>query len=356
MKPLRVLVVEDSATTRLLLEEIITADPRLALLDSCASAEEAIVALERVRPDVVSMDILLPGMSGLDAIREILPRHPVPIVVISSTTSSAEAETAIAALHAGALAVLPKPEGPDAPQFTRQSRRITDTLVAMAQVKVIRRTRAARSGPAPLPAPVSPPARISTGAPPFGIGIAASTGGPVALVDLLAPLPRSFGLPILLVQHIAPGFTDSFADWLDKTIALSVSVARHDAPLEPGRVYVAPEGTHLTVRGRRTALLDAPPEGVHRPSASVLFRSMAEQWGAAALGVILSGMGRDGADGLLALRRAGAWTAGQEASSCAVFGMPQAAAEIGATSALLSLEEIVQHFLARAVPPGVSVP
>lgn len=337
MKKISVLVVEDSPTVRLLLEEIIKSDPRLEVLASCSSAEDALALIPQRRPDVISMDILLPGMNGLDAIRHILAEHPVPIVVVSSTTSSAETRHAIEALHAGALAVLPKPEGPCAPDFAKLSRRIADQLAAMSQVRVIRRMR-----PRVSRNPVAPGQTAGMGDIPGlrAIGIAASTGGPVALVDLLGSLPGDFPLPILLVQHIAPGFGESFAEWLNSVLQVKVRYPADNEPLQAGHVYLAPDRRHMAVRGDRISLLDTPPVGVHRPSANVLFESLAVSYGSAAAGIILTGMGRDGAQGLLAMKQAGAWTCGQDEDTCAVFGMPQAARDLGALCSLLPIAHI----------------
>jgi two-component system, chemotaxis family, protein-glutamate methylesterase/glutaminase len=341
VKKISVLVVEDSPTMRLLLEEIISADPRLTLMGSCESAEQAIERLATERPDIISMDILLPGIDGLEAIRRILAETPIPVVVISSTTSSAESRHAMEALQAGALTVLPKPEGPDSPNFARHCRRITDQLAAMSQVRVIRRIKPRHSNEGQ--SAFFQPASVATSGPSQAIraiGIAASTGGPVALLELLAPLPATFPIPILLVQHIAVGFGESFAQWLNESLALRVCYAEHLCPLLPGHVYLAPDGKHLAVMDHRCVLLDSPPVGVHRPSATVLFESLAKEYGAAAAGIILTGMGQDGAQGLVTMRRAGAWTCGQDEESCMVFGMPQAAEQMGALSALMSLTAI----------------
>lgn len=340
MKKISVMVVEDSPTMRLLLEEIISADPRLTLMASCSSAEQAIERLATQRPDIISMDILLPGIDGLEAIRRILAETPIPVVVISSTTSSAETRYAMEALQAGALTVLPKPEGPDSPNFARHCRRITDQLASMSQVRVIRRTKSRVSAEGPPTFSTLGEMAKGPNQPVRAIGIAASTGGPVALLELLGSLPATFPIPILLVQHIAVGFGESFAQWLDESLALHVCYAEHLSPLLPGHVYLAPDGKHLAVADNRCVLLDSPPVGVHRPSATVLFESLAKQYGAAAAGIILTGMGQDGAQGLLTLRRAGAWTCGQDEESCMVFGMPQAAEQMGALSALMSLTAI----------------
>ncbi len=334
------MIVEDSPTMRLLLEEIVRGDPRLRIHSVQGSAEAALEAMAKDPPDVVSMDILLPGMDGLEATRRILRDHPLPVVVISSTTATTEVQPAIEALHSGALAVLPKPDGPGAPGFERQCRRITDQLVAMSQVRVIRRrprleaaARGAEVVGDSLPGIAAPAGPVSI------VAIGASTGGPIALVEMLESLPASFPLPILLVQHIAPGFGEGFAHWLDSVLSLKVVPAVEGEPPRPGTVHVAVDGRHLALRAGQLTLPDTPPVGVHKPSASVLFESMVP-FARQTASFLLTGMGSDGASGLLALRRAGGWTATQEASSCAVYGMPQAAVAAGASCVSLSLAEM----------------
>lgn len=345
-----VLLVEDSPTMRLLLEEIVMSDPRLELAGACSSGEEALEFLRTRRPDVVSMDILLPGIDGLETTRRLLEFMPVPVVVVSATTSSHETRHAIEALHAGALAVLPKPEGPESPLFEKHRKKITDTFFAMSNVRVMRRMKT-RPGVLPVTGSPSTGGRESPPAPP-GIrivGIGASTGGPVALVDLLAPLRPGFPLPVLVVQHIAPGFAESFAQWMNDTIPMPVCLAKHGEELCGGRVYIAPDGYHLGVYDNRVLLRDTAPVGVHRPSADVLFESLARNYRNAAAGFILTGMGRDGATGLLELKRAGGLTIGQEESSCAVFGMPKAAWDLGACSSLRTIPEMTQVLQSLAI-------
>lgn len=350
MPAIRVLIIEDSAVVRSLLEHTIKRDPRLEVAASVASAEEGIRLLPTLRPDIISMDIHLPGMDGLAATQRIMVEQPTPIVIVSSAVSS-EAATSLDALRAGALAVEEKPVGPAHPDFEPWARRLTNKLAIMSEVKVVRQ-RADRAwrplaGASAAAAPadgVAPPPADPAPAPagPFRyLAVVASTGGPQALARLLGDLGPRFPLPVLLVQHITAAFTDSFVAWLDGVTPLSVTTARDGEAPRPGRVYVAPAGRHLRLTGAGTLRTDdGPPVDGQRPSGTVLFESLARARGAATIGVLLTGMGDDGADGLLALRSRGGHTVAEDASTAVVYGMPGAAVARGAARESLPLQSI----------------
>ena len=308
-----------------MLSHTLQEDGELEVAGVCATAEEAIALLPRLRPDLVTMDVELPGMSGMEAVEQIMDAHPVPIVVLSSHVDG-NSELAAAALAAGALDAVGKqdfaftsPGDPAAAAFRAR-------LKLLSTARVIRHPRARlnRRGPR-----LAAPARAAA-----VIGLCASTGGPHALAAALAALPASFPIPILVVQHIARGFSEGLARWLDGAIAPSVRIASEMPKAAPG-VWIAPEGAHLVYGEGRALRLDrAPAQGPHQPSADVLFKSVAANAGRLGVGVVFTGMGRDGAEGVAAIRRAGGLTVAQDEASCAIFGMPRAAAEKGAETIL----------------------
>jgi two-component system, chemotaxis family, protein-glutamate methylesterase/glutaminase len=332
----RVLVCEDSRTYATALRRVLEHDRDIEVIAVSPTAEDAIRALPRLRPDLVTMDIELPGMTGLEAVEQIMSVGPVPILVLSSYVDRGS-KNAVAALAAGALDALPKddldlrnPGGAAALAFRRRVR-------LLSGARVIRHPRARLR--APVPAQQNGRRSASV------IGVAASTGGPQALATLLAGLPAGFPVPILVVQHIAHGFTAGLAEWLDSLAALPVRLAGRTALADPG-VWIAPEGAHLVLRPPRRIALDRSALcGHHRPSADVLLRSLAETAGSGAVAVVLTGMGRDGADGLRAVRAAGGLTIAQDEATSAIYGMPKAAAEGGA-ELVLPLEEIAPRLAA----------
>ena len=356
MKKVRVMIVEDSATARLFLESVIARDARLELVASVESGEEALAQLDAIRPDVISMDIRLPGLNGLQVTQAIMTRRPTPIVVVSGNVDSDELNISMNALRAGALAVIAKPSGFDAEAVAAMGRKICDTICAMSQVHVIRQSerRQANLGtPHSVLAP--PPPAILQAVSPSGsgvvIGIAASTGGPPALVRLLEGLGRNFPYPILLVQHIAPGFLQGFAHWLEGMTRWPVQIARNGEQPRPGHVYVAPEDHHLRLRGRLLAIDQSPLVCSQRPSGTILFESMAQSLGNRAVGVVLTGMGEDGAAGLLRISQAGGYTLAEDASTAVVFGLPAAAAQRGAGNELLPLDSLASRLRDLAAQP-----
>ncbi len=330
MKKIRVLVVEDSPVVRELLCHVINSDPRLEVALAVGSAEEALGVLDRERPDVISLDIRLPGMDGFEATRRIMAGRPTPIVVVSSSVESEELKITMNALRAGALAVVEKPVGVTRPEYETLARRLCTQLALMSQVHVIRQW--------PQPVRARPPA-ARHGAINL-VAIASSTGGPSAVVEVLNGLGRNFGAPVLLVQHLTLAFLQGFADWLGAVTPFRVEMVSSHRLLAPGTIYLAAADHHLQSDGACAWTENGAPVCLQRPSGTVLFRSLAQHLGAPALGVVLTGMGEDGADGLLALKAAGGYTIAEDESTAVVFGMPAAAIERGAAREVLPLPAI----------------
>lgn len=352
---IRVLVAEDSITARLLLVEMLRSDPGIAVVGEASNGEEAVELVRTLHPDVVSMDIQMPRLGGFEATKRIMAADPTPIVIVSSLDTK-DVKISLEALRAGALAAVAKPAGPGSPRHDEESQQLLTTIKAMAGVRLIRRlpatARTSRLPPSGTPSGVTRTLRnrpIAGGA--RIVAIAASTGGPGALQRILSALPADFPAPIVVVQHIALGFAKGLAGWLDDSSRLAVKIAGNADPLEPGTVYIAPDACHLTVRpGPRVSLSDSPPVNGFRPSANVLFESAAQVFRERALGVILTGMGSDGVDGLRILADAGGRVIAQDEATSDIFGMPAAAIDAGIADAVLPLPEVA-GMLERAVAP-----
>jgi two-component system chemotaxis response regulator CheB len=336
MKRIRVLVVEDSLTVRKSLCELVAGDPRMQLVGEAEDGKEAIEQCMSLRPDVVSIDMMLPQMSGLAVTEYLMAYCPTPILIVSSSFNRGEVFKTYEALAAGALEVMEKPTGSEIEG--EWERRYLDLLALVARIKVITHPRARLSAVRETTeagqAAAAPP-----GKPPTVVAIGASTGGPRAVVEVLKRIPAGFPAPILLVVHIGEPFGASFADWLDGQTDHRVTFAVHgQRPL--GGVHLARPGHHLLLREGKMCLNDAPERHSCRPSVDVLFESVARDCGNAALGCLLTGMGADGALGLLEMRRAGGLTVAQDEATSAVYGMPREAARLGAAQRILPLPEI----------------
>lgn len=346
-RKIRVLIVEDSHTIRQLLEHIIQGDPRLEIAGSVPSAEEALRVLEEVCPDVISMDIRLPGMNGFEATERIMTERPTPVVVVSASVERVETELGMNALRAGALTVLEKPRGLNAESYHLLAERLCTQLAIMSEVKVVRRHASAGSA-SRVPRQPTPNCRGDCRA----LGIVTSTGGPSALVQLLGRLGPGFPLPILLVQHITGSFLEAFASWLGSASPFAVEVVRDRCTLKPGKIFLAAEDHHL-IAGRGWVAVDrGNPVCGQRPSGTVLFESMASALGGQGIGVLLTGMGEDGAEGLLRLRRSGGYTIAEDQSTAVVYGMPGMAVRLGGVSASLPLTEIAGRILELSARTG----
>ena len=341
---LRVLVAEDSVVARALIVSILGRDPGIEVVGEARDGEQAVKMAAELSPDVITMDVHMPKLDGLEATRRIMSETPTPIVVISAIDPK-DVKISIEALEAGALAALGKPSGPTAPDFAERAHEIVGAVKTMAGVRVVkRRPRLMRSaqqaataaGAAPAaPVPNARRRKIDI------VGIGSSTGGPDALGMIIGALPPVAPVPIVIVQHITVGFHQGLVDWLNNVTPLEVKLGEEGEMPMAGEVILAPGGHHMTIdKHRRLTLNEESPVRGHRPSATQLFRSITNVYGANALGVILTGMGDDGADGLVELCRAGGWVIGQDEATSVVYGMPGEAAARGGVSEVRPLPEI----------------
>jgi two-component system chemotaxis response regulator CheB len=327
LKPLiRVLVVDDSLVCRELLSEQLNQSKDIQVVGQACSGKEAIVLNRKLLPDLITMDVMMPGLDGYATIEEIMSSLPVPILVVTSVPEKDGVGQNFKALSAGALDILEKSEVNDeAAEVLRNKVRLLAGVPVIHHTKKEKKQRI-RSLPG-----------LSTGHR-FVVAITSSTGGPKALVEILGALPRKYGAAILVTQHMPRAFTSGFVAWLDHEVALDVSAAREGDTILPGRVLVAPGDRHLVMRSSSTVgLSDEPPVGSHRPSGTLMFSSVAGTCGSKTVGVVLSGMGRDGADGLLDLHRAGGLCIAQDEASSLVFGMPKVAIDMGAVDEVLDI-------------------
>jgi two-component system, chemotaxis family, protein-glutamate methylesterase/glutaminase len=338
-----VLIVDDSPTVRAVLRRILARTFDVRVVGEAINGAEAVELVLRLRPHVVLMDVEMPVMDGFTATERIMELRPTPVLMVTSRANRDQVRTAFEAIRRGAIEVLPKPEDPAGWDHLAQ------TLPHVVRSAV--RARALPGGLAHEHEATPPATRAGL----RYVLIGASTGGPQAVHELLGALPLSVAAGILVVQHIASGFEEGFADWLAKDLDRDVKLAHEGEPAAPGVIRVAPSGAHMLLDGNGVIHLDAasPPRGGHRPSVDALFLSCAASCPRQSVGVVLSGMGRDGAEGLGALRRAGALTMVQDEKSSVVFGMPKVALELGAAEVVLSPREI-GRYLGRCWLGGTS--
>lgn len=337
----RVVIVDDSEVARQLLCHILSADPGIEVVGVASNGRDAVLLNENLKPDVMTIDINMPVMDGFATTRAIMETHPVPIVIVSSAFDNQEASASFQSMQAGALAILPRPQGLGHPRYKACALELIQTVKTMAGVTMVRRHK-----PKPIPAAPSIPAAPDPSYIQLVV-IGASTGGPQALEVFLQALPRPFPVPIALVQHIAPGFAEGFVDWLAKATNLPIALARNGEHLTPGMVRVAPDGCHLEIgHGLVTLLTSYPPDSGLRPSVKRLFKSAARFSGERTAAVLLSGMGRDGAEEMKELMDAGALTMAQSEASCIVFGMPGEAVRLGAAKHVLPPELLARQLAA----------
>jgi two-component system chemotaxis response regulator CheB len=339
---IKVLIVEDSQVVRDFLTYILSSDPDIQVIGTASNGEEAVKAVRDKRPEVVTMDINMPKMDGYEATRIIMETTPTPIVIVSASWDPKEAEKTFQAIEAGALAAVRKPVGVAHPDFKDQAKELIQMVKLMSEVKVIRRQSRMKHGKS-IPSGLAINDLIPSKTDVKVVAIGASTGGPPAIEAILLKLPKDFCAPLLIVQHIAPGFVQGFADWLANSCRLPVRIAtQHEFPL-PGHAYIAPDGVHMGMdTSGRIALVKSEPENGLRPSVSYLFRSVAEVFGKNIVGVLLTGMGKDGAYELKMMKEEGAITIAQDKESCVVYGMPGEAANLNAATYVLSPPKIAE--------------
>jgi two-component system chemotaxis response regulator CheB len=330
---IKVLIADDSLLTRMVLKDLLAKDPEIRVIAEVSDGRQAVAETDRLRPDLVIMDVMMPVMDGLEAVTEIMAGCPTPILVLSANVDPTDSRSAFNAIQRGALDIMEKPQGVVTEAFEEIAARLVEKVKFLARVKVIHHFRRQRPPLSRLAPPGDGPRNI--------LAIGASTGGPKAVMRLMKELPRDSKARVLIVQHIASGFAPGFAEWLDRESSFRVRLAHDGDPLETGVALVAPNNVHLEVKDERVHLADTPPVNCCRPSVDVLYRSLAS--GALApsvVAVLLTGMGRDGADGMAALKQRGSYTIAQDETTSAVFGMPKAAIALGVVDQTLPLSAI----------------
>jgi two-component system chemotaxis response regulator CheB len=342
--PIRVVVVDDSTTARELLVALLQTAEGIQVVGGAANGQEAVRLVKRLQPDVVTMDVVMPKMDGLEATRQIMREAPTPIVIVTATLMRDDIDLAFEALQAGALTALRKPGLAD----PETCQKIVQAVRLMADVPVVRRWGDRPRATSKQQRPAPPAGRIGQSLAQQKnwqhvqlIGIASSTGGPGALATAFKSLPADFPLPILVVQHVTRGFTTGLADWLNGETALQVGLAGHGETPRSGTILLAPDDYHMRVNGRGVVELSKePPYKGLRPAANYLFHSMARAYGPRAMGIIMTGMGDDGAEGIEALHKSGGITIAQDEKSSVVYGMPREAVLRNAVDQVLSLNQI----------------
>lgn len=345
----RILVVEDSPVAAELLKHILVSEPGFEVVGHVVDGESAVEEVSRLRPDVVTMDIHLPGMDGFATTRRIMETTPTRIVVVSGTLNTNEVDTSLKALEAGALTVVKRPVGPTHPEFAAESKQLVRMVRLMSEIKVVRRyshngkpqgqKSEQREELKSFPSEVNLN-RIKL------IAIGASTGGPQILHAIFEKLPGNFPLPIIVVQHMSTGFMEGYTEWLKRNTNLSVRLANDGDRLLPGTVYFAPDEIHMRLKDKSTLeLKHADKQHGIRPSISCLFDSIAELCGERTLAILLTGMGKDGAEELLKIRQAGGFTIAQDEPSSVVYGMPKEAVRLGAAIAEMNPAQITELLL-----------
>jgi two-component system chemotaxis response regulator CheB len=344
--PVRVLLVDDSAVALTFLKRLIESSGEVTVVGTARNGVTALELLPELDPDVVCTDLHMPDMDGLELTRRILAEYPKPVLVISASTQPEDSHNVFLLLEAGAIDVMPKPVRSDDAGYEAIGRELVSKIKVLAGVYVFRRKAPSTAhGPASTAA-VKPAAGRST---PRIVVIGASTGGPQVLKDILGQLPADYTLPIICVQHISSEFLEGFVDWLGRQCAVDVRLAEPGEIPRPGHVYLPRADRHLEI-GADGRFLESirPSVDGHRPSVTVAMISASRYYGAGTVGVLLSGMGRDGADGLLAIASAGGTTIAQDESSSTVFGMPKQAIELGAAQFVMSPGAIVRRLLQLA--------
>jgi two-component system, chemotaxis family, protein-glutamate methylesterase/glutaminase len=349
--PIRLLLVEDSPVALAILQRTLRGAADIEVVGVARNGQEALAMIPMVKPTMICTDLHMPKMNGLELTQEVMARFPCPILVVSASVQEEDTQNVFRILEAGALDIFPKPRTGLASEYEKAKAELLAKIRVLSGVSVFTQRRRP-TAPTPMPTPAA--AAVHPGAVPMDIrtprilAIGASTGGPQALLAILQQLPRGFPVPILCVQHISEGFLQGLVTWLDSNCALQVKVATPGELPQPGTVYFPPERHHMEISSRgQISLTSGAPVAGHCPSVTVMFKAVAAYYRRSAVGVLLTGMGRDGADGLQALNQAGSLTIAQDEASCVVFGMPKEAIALGAAQQILPLNGIAPFLLSQ---------
>lgn len=362
--PLRVLIVDDSATVRRVLRAMLESDPAITVVGEAANGREAIERVVELRPGLVILDVRMPVMDGVETTRQIMAYHPTPILVVTASLSSYDIDITFQMLGAGALDLIEKPLLTDPGAIDTARLVLIRKAKLLARVKVVthlrgRRselrieneevrnaeTRASKTLKPQFLSPNSQAPILHSQFPVVVIG--ASTGGPRVVRQILAGLPTTFGAAVVVVQHIAEGFSKGMVEWLAESMPMAVRLATENDQLVPGLVLVAPDRYDLLLKAGGRVHLSSQPLLLQRPAIDIAMQSAAEAFGSRTIGVLLTGMGRDGALGMQTIRRVGGYTIAQDKDSCTIYGMPRAAIEQGAASAILPPDQIIEALRER---------
>ena len=354
MLKIKVLIVDDSAFMRNALSRMLSSDPEIEIVGMARDGIEAVEKTEALKPDIVTMDVEMPRMDGITALRHIMEKTPVPVIMVSSLTSDG-ARVTLDALDLGAVDFIPKNLSELSINIVKIKELLIDKVKHLGRKGIVkRRARISGSQPSSLRAsgaPLALPAR-TTGERRIGIvSIGTSTGGPRVLQDIIPKLPKDFPVPIVIAQHMPPNFTGPFAERLNQISRITVKEAEEGEILIPGVVFIAPGRGHMRVARRRggietvVSISEEKEEFIYRPSVDALMSSVAECFPGRALGVILTGMGNDGARGLAALKKTGGRIFAQDEESCVVYGMPKAVVDAGLADKILSMEEMAGEII-----------
>lgn len=370
-QPLRILIVDDSALVRRLIRSMIDSDPDLTVVGEAANGREAIARTAELRPDLITLDVQMPVMDGIATTRQIMAYQPTPILVLTASLSPHDVDITFEMLAAGALDVMVKPELSDQAAIGRARSELTRKIKLLARVRVVTHLRGRRkhhvewsmlnselSNQREQASPSKVGDNIAPAHSTFNIQhstfpvvvIGASTGGPRVIRQILAGLPTNYAAAVLVVQHIAQGFGEGMVEWLALSSAMPIALAEAGQSVRPGQVLVAPDRHDLLLNRDGRVQLSSHPVLLQRPAIDITMQSAAAACGPLAIGVLLTGMGRDGALGLLSIRRAGGYTIAQDEASCTIFGMPKAAIDLGAAQAVLAPDKIIAALTEHAAP------
>lgn len=345
-----ILIVDDSPTDIAILKYLFESEDDIKVIGVATNGDEAVNMVKKFKPNLVTMDLHMPTLDGFQAINRIMAENPVPIVVISSVLGESGLNATFRALEAGALYVMDKPQNITSPEFNKSRRFMIDTIRSMATIKVFRKNKFAT--PQKNPSVLSKPNLLGKKYDILAIG--ASVGGPQALTTILSALPADFPLPIVLVQHMSKGFINGFTTWLGGKVKLRVKCADHLEKLSPGTIYVAPDDLHLQIMRQNDAyhanLITGDPVSGFLPSITVMMKSVAAASRGNAVGLLLTGMGNDGAQGMLELKKSNAYTIIQGPESSVVFGMAAVAKNLGAVDEIIELDLIAEHLIKICKP------